>query len=234
LGISDIRQSPDRRGIPEMAGEWWQSGGVSDYLSPEWSSAALVMIDVQQDFVDGPSAIPGTAERIGAMADLARAFRGALRPVIHVVRSYRAGESDVDSVRREAIESGAAAAQPGTPGARIPSVLVDADPDWELLRSGEPQQVGTDEFLLYKPRWSAFHRTPLAALLREMGITTVVVAGCNLPNCPRATLFDATERDYRAVLVVDATSQTTPERLADLELIGVRLHTVDDVAAALA
>ncbi len=215
-------------------GEWWQSDGVSDYLSPEWSSSALVMIDVQHDFVDGPSAIPGTAERIGAMAGLVRAFRGARRPIIHIVRSYQAGESDVDTVRRDAIESGDAAVQPGTQGARIPSTLVDADPDWELLRSGAPQQVGADEFLLCKPRWSAFHRTPLAALLRELGVTTVVVAGCNLPNCPRATLFDATERDYRAVLVTDATSQTTPERLADLELIGVQLSTVDEVSAALA
>lgn len=52
-------------------------------------------------------------------------------------------------------------------------------------------------------------------------MTTVVVAGCNLPNCPRATLFDASERDFRTVLVTDAVSGVTVERLADLERIGV-------------
>nr|WP_212763156.1 isochorismatase family cysteine hydrolase [Gordonia araii] len=192
------------------------------------------MIDVQNDFVDGPSAIPGTAERIDAMATLVEAFRGAQRPIVHVVRSYRAGESDVDTVRRSMIESGSAAAQPGTEGARIPARLLDVEPDWQLLRGGEPQSAGIDEYLLYKPRWSAFHRTALDALLRERGITTVVVAGCNLPNCPRATLFDATERDYRAVLVIDATSQTTPERVSDMTLIGVELRTVDEVRGALA
>lgn len=206
---------------------------MSDYLSPEWASSALVMIDVQNDFVDGPSAIPGTADRIEAMARLVEAFRGAGRPIVHIVRSYRAGESDVDSVRRAAIEAGTAAAQPGTDGARVPTRLLDVEPDWDLLRAAKPQPVGASEFVLYKPRWSAFHRTPLDGMLRDLCVSTVVVAGCNLPNCPRATLFDATERDYRAVLVVDATSQTTPERLADLELIGVQLRLVDDVAAAL-
>ncbi len=214
--------------------EYGQNGRVSDYLSPEWASSALVMIDVQHDFVDGSSAIAGTAEKLDAMAHLIEGFRGAGWPIIHVVRSYRPGESDVDTVRRESIESGIAAAAPGTAGARIPAVLVDAEPDWELLRSGEPQSVGEQEYLLYKPRWSAFHRTVLDSMLAERGVSTVVVAGCNLPNCPRATLFDATERDYRAVLVTDATSQTTPERLADLELIGVQLRTVDEVVAALA
>lgn len=57
----------------------------------------------------------------------------------------------------------------------------------------------------------------------------MVVAGCNLPNCPRATLFDASERDYRAVVVEDATSQVTPERLHDLRLIGVNISDVASV-----
>jgi nicotinamidase-related amidase len=80
---------------------------------------------------------------------------------------------------------------------------------------------------MFKPRWSAFYRTGLDQHLRDRDVTTVVVAGCNLPNCPRATLFDASERDYRAVLVQDATSQVTDERLQDLALIGV---TVTDAA----
>ena len=88
--------------------------------------------------------------------------------------------------------------------------------------------------ILYKPRWSAFHRTRLDDHLRDLDVTTVVVAGCNLPNCPRATLFDASERDYRTVLVTDATSQTTTERLDDLALIGVILAEVDEVEVLLA
>ena len=57
----------------------------------------------------------------------------------------------------------------------------------------------------------------------------MLVAGCNLPNCPRATLFDATERDFRAGVVTDAVSQVAPDRLADLAQIGVQQVTVDEV-----
>jgi nicotinamidase-related amidase len=61
----------------------------------------------------------------------------------------------------------------------------------------------------------------------------VVVAGCNLPNCPRATLFEASMRDLRTVLVTDAVSRTSDERIADLAAIGVRPATTAEVVAAL-
>lgn len=205
------------------------------HLDPHWAASALAIIDVQTDFVSGPTAIPGTADVVPALAALAEAYRAAGRPIVHVVRSYRASESDVDLVRRAAIEAGDAPVQPGTEGAEIVRPLLRAAVrcDWEALRRGEFQRIGPGESIMYKPRWSAFHRTSLDERLRAAAVDTLVVAGCNLPNCPRATLFDASERDYRTVLVTDATSQTTPERLADLTLIGVRLESVDAVAAAL-
>lgn len=86
---------------------------------------------------------------------------------------------------------------------------------------------------MFKPRWSAFHRTQLEQWLRGEGCDTVLVAGCNLPNCPRATLFDASERDFRTALATDAVSQISDERLADLARIGVRHYSTADVVAAL-
>lgn len=208
------------------------AAAVTDYLAPDWRHSALIMIDVQNDFVDGAAPIPGTAERLPAMAELVTRFRTAGRPVFHIVRSYEPGEHDVDLIRRASIEAGGEVVAPGTTGAHLPGVLVPPgapDLDWPALRAGEPQSLGDDEWVLYKPRWSAFHRTRLDRLLQDRGVDTVVVAGCNLPNCPRATLFDASERDYRTVLVADATSQTTPDRLADLALIGVQVLDVADV-----
>lgn len=207
-----------------------------DHLSPDWRRSALVMIDVQNDFVEAAGAlpVPGTADRIPAMAEVARTYREAGLPIVHVVRYYPAGSSDVDLPRRAAVENGARIANPGAHGADIVAALLPApttlDPD--RLLGGGFQSITADEVVMYKPRWSAFHRTGLDGWLRERGVTTVVVAGCNLPNCPRATLFDASNRDYRTALVADATSQVTPERLADLRLIGVAATTVRELAEA--
>ncbi len=207
----------------------------TDYVSAHWDRSALVLIDVQHDFVAGAAAVAGTAELLESMTHLATVFRAAGRPIVHVVRLYPPGGSDVDPVRRALVESGAQIAAPGTVGAQIPPALLArvVDLDHRALLSGQLQHIGPGEVVLYKPRWSAFYRTRLDEHLRDLGVTTVVVAGCNLPNCPRATLFDASERDYRTVLVTDATSQSTNERLDDLALIGVSLTTTDEVKAAL-
>ena len=152
---------------------------------------------------------------------------------MHVVRLYPPGDHDVDLPRRAAVEAGARIVAPDSDGAQIPDRLVPQRLDCDTLLAGRPQRIADDEVIMFKPRWSAFYRTRLDEFLRERGVDTVVVAGCNLPNCPRATLFDASERDYRAVLAADATSQTTDPRLHDLTLLGVHLSTTADVGAHL-
>ena len=207
-----------------------------DYTGPEWASAALVIIDLQFEFMDGGALpVPGTSDVVGHVADLAAAFRVAGLPIVHVVRFYEPGGSDVDLPRRAAVEAGASIASPGSPASHIPPAVLPEhailQPD--ILLAGKPQRLGPDEIVIFKPRWSAFYRTELEPWLRERDVTTVVVAGCNLPNCPRATLFDASERDFRTVLITDAVSQASDERLADMQNIGVNLLSRSDVLAAL-
>lgn len=210
---------------------------MSDYLAPHFDHAALLIVDTQNDFIDGAMPVAGTQQVLPRLAELAAQFRVAGRPIVHVIRLYEPGGSDVDVVRRAEIEAGAKVVAPGSAGAGIPAVLLPEDQTIALqprtLLSGQPQQLSEHEAIMYKPRWSAFYRTDLESWLRARAVDTVVVAGCNLPNCPRATLFDASERDLRTVLVTDAVSQTTPERLADLQLIGVTLLTTNEVASAL-
>lgn len=210
---------------------------TNDYLTAHFDRAALLVIDVQHDFIDGALPVAGTASILPGLERLVSAFRRAGRPIIHVVRLYVPGSSDADPVRRASIESGARVAAPGTTGSEIPESLLPAGTpvrlDTELLLRGEPQRLSETELIVYKPRWSAFYRTRLNEELSARGIDTVVVAGCNLPNCPRASLFDASERDYRTVLVTDAVSQCTSDRLRDLELIGVQLMDVRAVEVEL-
>jgi hypothetical protein len=54
-----------------------------------------------------------------------------------------------------------------------------------LLLSGKLQQIGPMEWILYRPRWGAFYKTVLKKHLHDLDVNTVVVRGCNFPNCPR-------------------------------------------------
>src|SRR5689334_11544278 len=186
---------------------------------------------MQVDFLDGGAwTIAGTSDRLARMAELVAAYRSAGLPVVHVVRLYDG--DDVDLVRRAALREGAQMVRPGSPGAQIaPQLLLDPDLalDSAALLAGELQKVGDNEVVIWKPRWSAFYRTPLDGHLRRLGVDTVVLAGCNFPNCPRAALFDASERDYRVVVVQDATSRVTPERLADAVALGVHALPTETV-----
>jgi nicotinamidase-related amidase len=208
-------------GQPGEASNW--NDDLDPHLRPDLARSALLTIDVQVDFLDGGALpVPGTSEVLPAMAGLVGAYRAAGLPVVHVVRLYQ-GE-DVDLPRRTAIAAGAEIVRPGTEGAQLAPAL-RADPgvelDHDLLLSGGPQMVGAREAILFKPRWSAFYRTRLAELLQQWGCTTVVVAGCNYPNCPRASLYDASERDYRALLASDAVSGIDHRHLREAAAIGV-------------
>lgn len=209
---------------------------MTNYLEPHWDRAALIVVDIQRDFLDdGTAPIAGTTDILSQLSVLTAGFREAGRPIAHVIRLYDPANGDVDLARREDLENRPGLVAPGSVGSQLPSLLFDAPVqlDAERLLMGEPQVIGRSEIVLFKPRWSAFYRTQLEGWLREQDVDTVVVVGCNLPNCPRATLFDASERDFRAVLVSDAVSQCTPERLADLALIGVSVATTDHVLRAL-
>jgi nicotinamidase-related amidase len=204
----------------------------SDYTTPVAARAALLTIDVQRDFADrgAPFEIPGTAALVPRIQALVAAFREAERPVIHVVRLYRRDGSNVDLCRRRAVETGTLMAAPDDPGAELvaplkphPGVRLDAT----HLLSGEPQPIGRREWIVYKPRWSAFFQTPLHRLLHEQGVDSLVVAGCNFPNCPRATIYDATGHDYRVAAVKDAISRIDPRAEDELRAIGVMLFDTE-------
>ncbi|GAA0516460.1 cysteine hydrolase [Paractinoplanes deccanensis] len=205
------------------------------HLAPHWESAALITIDVQRDFLsDGAFGIPGTSEILPNLARLTEAFRRGGRPIVHIVRLYPADGQDVDRVRRSLVQGGAAFAQPGSPGRLLADGLLGDGPlgvaesgelDDELLLRGEPQWFGTSECVLYKPRWGAFYRTRLEELLAERNVDTLVFAGCNLPNCPRASIIEAHERDFRVVLVTDAVSQAGDQAFREIAGLGTVLRT---------
>jgi nicotinamidase-related amidase len=201
------------------------------YTAPHWDRAALLTIDVQVDTLDGGSIeVPGTSTVVPAIARAAAAARRAGRPIVHVVRLYLPDGSNVDACRRVRVESGWHPLAPGTPGSELaPLILPSPCPrlDPELLMAGRPQRLGEREVAVYKPRWGAFYRTPLDEHLRELGVDTLVVAGCNFPNCPRTSIYAASERDYRVVALTDAISGIDARGVEELVAIGVTPCTVE-------
>ncbi len=191
--------------------------------APHLDTSALLVIDTQRDFLDGgASTIPGTTLVLPAVARLLSAYRKAGMPIVHVVRLYRG--DDVDLPRRSLIAGGASIVRPHSDGSQIPGELLPSGAphlDPELLLRGELQELGAGEWAMWKPRWGAFHRTPLDEHLRGLGVDTVVVAGCNFPNCPRATIYGASERDYRAIIAADAISGVLSLHLDESDRIGV-------------
>jgi nicotinamidase-related amidase len=172
-------------------------------------------------------------------------FRSMRKPIIHVIRLYNPDGSNVDLCRRRAVaELGKRLVIAGTKGAELVEELKPFSSssslsssrlrlDTELLLQGEPQQVTANEWIMYKPRWGAFYATPLENHLHKLNVNTVVICGCNFPNCPRTTVYEASERDFRVVLIKDATSKVYEQGLQELENIGVELMTSDDCVAAL-
>lgn len=200
---------------------------MGKYTDPDWDDSALVTVDVQNDFAlaGAPAEIPGTMGVVPVVRRLVGAFREAGRPIVHVVRLYRADGSNVDACRREAVESGASlAVRPGSDGAELVDGLKPSPEvrlDTEALLGGRMQNIGRSEWIMYKPRWGAFFETPLDEHLRGLGANTLVVCGCNFPNCPRTTIYEASERDYRVVAVGDAISGAYERGMRELRGIGV-------------
>src|ERR671924_1433930 len=128
---------------------------VDKYTSADWKNAALLTIDVQNDFtlINSPFAITGTFEIVPKMSQVLHAFRSAHKPIIHVIRIYNTDGSNVDLCRRSAVaELGKKLVITGTQGAELvdefkpsssSSFSSKVSLDTELLLKGKLQQIAT-------------------------------------------------------------------------------------------
>jgi nicotinamidase-related amidase len=207
------------------------------YTAPEFAAAALITIDTQRDVLDGGALeIAGTSAALPRMRALLDGFRAAPAPIVHIVRLYEPDGSNADICRRELLQSGAPILHPGAEGSQLArELLPDADVRLqdEHLLGGGVQDLGDAEVVIYKPRWGAFYGTPLEEHLREQRVSTLVFCGCNFPNCPRTSIYEASERDFRVVLARDAISGLYERGEHELANIGVSLMETAEVLDAL-
>ncbi|WP_308705270.1 cysteine hydrolase family protein [Pseudomonas sp. N040] len=202
-------------------------------------NAALLVIDMQRDFC----APGGYADLAGLDVSLLRApipvlqrllaaarERGLL--VIHTREGHRADLSDLTECKRlRAANAGAAIGTQGPLG----RLLVRGEYGHDLIDELQPL---TGEPVVDKPGYSAFASTDLDLLLRNRGITALVVTGVTTEVCVSSTLRDAVERGYACTLVSDACASPYPElhaaALAMVEVEGGLFGRVRDSQQILA
>ena len=149
---------------------------------------ALILIDLQYGIVGLKTAHP-SGPVVEKSAALARAFRRKGLPVVLVNVDGRApGRTD---------QSASAAAAPPRP-ANATELVAELD--------RQPSDI-----LVTKDCWGAFIKTDLAARLRALGVTQVVIAGISTSVGVESTARQAYELGFNVTLAVDAMTDLNAE-----------------------
>ena len=175
------------------------------------ATAALVVIDMQRDFVD-PG---GFGEVLGndvsllrrAIAPIQRvlaAVRGAGMLVIHTREGHRSDLSDLPPSKKARGRLKAGIGDPGPMG----RILVRGEYGHEIIDQLRPLP---GEPVVDKPGKGAFHATDLDAMLKNRGIRQLVVCGVTTEVCVHTSVREANDRGYDCLVLEDCVASYSPE-----------------------
>ncbi len=180
--------------------------------------AALLVIDLERGFIDesSPLCIRGAAATLPACGQAIAYAREAGVPVFFIHRAYRANGSDVEACRYPGWQAGGKPLAPGSTGPGS----VETPPEVT------PQE---GDYVVLKPRFSAFFQTELDLILRRLGVRTLYLTGTTTPNCIRTTCYDGLSLDYNVGILTDCCSSNSEEiqqaNMVDMANIGATLMT---------
>lgn len=205
-----------------------------------WEKSAVVVIDMQNDFClpDAVMPVEGAMDVAPVVAEILETARKYKMPIVHIVRLYKTDGSNADLCRKEMILSGIHVVEPDTEGAEILEILKplsfrNCKMNGDELLNGHELKIEENEYILYKSRWGAFYKTKLEDLLREQGIDSLIIMGINFPNCPRATIYQASERDFKICVVKEGMSRLDKKGIDELKNIGVHVFSKKEVICQL-
>lgn len=178
--------------------------GIDPYASTQWNlvpgRTAVVVIDPQNDFLhlDGWYAKSGVdishmRASIEPTKRLVRAARDRRVPVSWTRHSYRTMRDAGPFIEHRPFLKDGGLRQ-GTLG-------------YEILAELEPRP---DDWVIDKMRLSAFFQSNLELVLRALDAETVLFAGVLTNQCVAATSKDASFRDFKPIVVAEATGTTMP------------------------
>jgi len=172
---------------------------------PDQAGAVLLLVDVINDLE-----FPQNEHLVGHSATLARNISALKQrcsqagiPVVYVNDNRGKWRSDFHAVVQ-------AATREGTLGRDFARTLTPAD----------------DDYVVLKPKHSAFLATPLDLILQSLGAHTVIIAGITTNSCVVLSAGDLFVRGYRLLVPCDCVAALTPElQEHSLKLMEESYHT---------
>src|SRR5215211_3777016 len=175
---------------------------------------AVIVVDMQNDF----GSEGGMCARAGidispiqaAVAPTARVLDMARRTGMPVVYLKMAFASDLSNAGgpdapNRILHLRMNVGEPVTaPDGRESRILIEDTWNTDILTELTPHP---GDLIVVKHRFSGFFETNLDALLRDLGVTTLVFTGCTTSVCVESTLRDAFFRDYRCLVLADCTAE---------------------------
>jgi biuret amidohydrolase len=172
---------------------------------------AVVMIDMQRDFLEpgGFGALLGNdvtplAQIVPACVELLALARWYGMQVIHTQEAHDMLLADCPPAKRQ---RGRLACGIGDEGP-LGRVLVAGEPGADFVPELAPK---TGDIVLRKPGKGAFFATSLDSILRNAGITHLLVGGVTTEVCVQTTLREANDRGYECLLVEDCAASYFPK-----------------------
>ena len=161
--------------------------------APDRARAVLLLVDVISpfDFVGADDLLAHARPVYPRLVRLRERAREAGLPVVYANDHFGRWRDDFARVAARATAAGA--------------------PGRALVRTVLPEP---DDYVVLKPRLSAFFGTPLELLLDHIGAETLVVAGLAADLCVLATAQDAHLRGLHVVIPDDTTASEKPTHLA--------------------
>jgi nicotinamidase-related amidase len=177
----------------------------------DWSATALVIIDMQRDFME-PGGFGETlgndvrrlARAVKPIASVLAAARDTGMLVIHTREGHLPDLSDAPPAK---VERGAPSLRIGDPGP-MGRILIRGEAGHDII----PELYPLDsEIVIDKPGKGAFYATGLGGILQKYGIENLLVCGVTTEVCVNTTVREANDRGYRCVVISDGCASYFPE-----------------------
>ena len=182
-----------------------------DYTLAPAGRTALVVIDMQRDFVEpgGFGASLGNDvtllhTAIAPIASLLAAWRARGWPVVHTREAHKADLSDCPPAKRERGSPSLRIGEPGPMG----RLLIAGEPGTSIIEALAPAE---NEIVIDKPGKGMFWSTGLHERLQALGITHLVFTGVTTEVCVQTSMREANDRGYDCLLVEDGTESYFPQ-----------------------